>query len=315
MTAIRVVGLLALAATVVEFLRDRSVFSAIAIALTAVLLALLVFGSLPGEPDDTEPLDDAGPQRPKTDDTVARFSQDFKERLLAGPYRSVTAFADNYNLTGVSRSTTYAAISGSRLPSEGTVDKLLSTVVGADKVEIQTWLTRRSALDTGLDAVAEPGAARRSRRAVRLRDVAVITVGLAVVAAGVSAAITASMLRRPTLPSAAPTSTTAPPRSCSPTPDLRTHQVAAHVANTQGEGTYARITPDTPCHTGFLADNTAITVVCQDLHGPVITDVYDGSVRDWPVWDKLGSGAYVSDLYVDLPKGTQPALVDQLPAC
>jgi hypothetical protein len=38
-------------------------------------------------------------------------------------------------------------------------------------------------------------------------------------------------------------------------------------------------------------------------------------VRDWPVWDKLGSGAYVSDLYVDLPKGATPALVDQLPAC
>jgi hypothetical protein len=33
------------------------------------------------------------------------------------------------------------------------------------------------------------------------------------------------------------------------------------------------------------------------------------------VWDKLASGAYVADLYVDLPKGAQPALVDQLPAC
>jgi hypothetical protein len=29
----------------------------------------------------------------------------------------------------------------------------------------------------------------------------------------------------------------------------------------------------------------------------------------------LGSGAYVSDLYLNLPKDTEPALVAQLPAC
>lgn len=303
--------MLALAATVAEFLRDRSLFSGVAVALAAILLALLVAGPPLREPDRTEE------RRPATDDTVARFSQDFKARLLAGPYRSVTAFADNYALTGVSRSTTYAAISGSRLPSDGTVDKLLTTVVGADKTEVQTWLARRSALDTSCDP-DQPDASATGRRSVRLRDVIVIAVALVVIAAGASAAITLSMTpRTATASPPAPTArtTTTPARTCSPNPDLRPHQVAAHVANTQGEGTYARITPQTPCHTGFLSDGEPVTVVCQDLHGPVITDLYDGTVRGWPVWDKLGSGAYVSDLYVDLPKTTSPALVDQLPAC
>jgi predicted DNA-binding transcriptional regulator AlpA len=279
-----------------------------------------VFGTLPRDSDEPEPVAEIPPQRATSGDSVAGFGQDFKERLLAGPYRSVTAFADNYGLTGVSRSTTYAAISGTRLPSEGTVDKLLATVVGADRAEIQIWLTRRSALETGLDAAPDSGRPEaRTVRRLRLRDVAVLAIGLAVVAAGASAAIavsmTLSMTHHQSAANPAPTSVAAPARSCSPTPDLRTHQVAAHVANTQGEGTYARITPQTPCHTGFLSDGEPITVVCQDLHGPVITDVYDGSVRNWPVWDKLGSGAYVSDLYVDLPKRPSPALVDQLPGC
>jgi hypothetical protein len=33
------------------------------------------------------------------------------------------------------------------------------------------------------------------------------------------------------------------------------------------------------------------------------------------VWDKLGSGAYISDLYTDLPKAAQPELVAGLPSC
>ena len=317
-TAIRVVGLLALAATVVEFLRERSVFSALGIACTAVLLALLVAGPLAREPDETAQITDIAAPRPATDDTIARFAQDLKERLLAGPYRSVTAFADNYALTGVSRSTTYAAISGTRLPSDSTVDKLLSTVVGADRSEIQTWLTRRCALDTTADAEV-PGspASAAPHRVLRLREVVVIAVGLAVLAAGAGVGITLSVTHPPASasPPPAPASATTTPHICSPAPDLRAHQVAAHVANTQGEGTYTRIAPQTPCHTGFLADGDTVTVVCQDLSGPVINDVYDGFVRGWPVWDKLGSGAYVSDLYVDLPKGPQPALVDQLPSC
>ena len=232
--------------------------------------------------------------------------------MLSDLYRSVTAFADNYTLTGVSRSTTYAAISGTRLPTDGTVDKLLATVVGADKTEIQTWLARRSALDTTLDpALPDTPTVQAPRRWLRLGDVVVIAVGLAILAAGASTAITLSMTHRQTSASPPP----AAPRICSPAPDLRAHQVAAHVANTQGEGTYTRIAPQTPCHTGFLSDGDSVTVVCQDLHGPVITDVYDGTVRGWSVWDKLASGAYVSDLYVDLPKSTSPALVDQLPAC
>jgi hypothetical protein len=58
-----------------------------------------------------------------------------------------------------------------------------------------------------------------------------------------------------------------------------------------------------------------VNVVCQDLHGPMISGTYSGSVLDWPVWDKLSSGAFVPDLYVSLPKGARPALVAHLPAC
>jgi len=318
MTAIRVIGLLTLAATVADFLRDRSLVAGVAIGLSLLLVIMLVVAPIAGEPVDVQP------QQPReNDDTIAKFSQDLKDRLLAGPYRSVTAFADNYALTGVSRSTTYAAISGTRLPTDGTVDKLLATVVGADKAEIETWLTRRSALDivpADEQHGGRPGA-RSALRSVRLRDAAVIMVGIAIVAAGAATAVTMSMTHRSTTSadppptSATSSSTSTSTRPCSPVPDLRPHQVVAHIANTQGEGTYARITPQVACHTGFLTDGDSITVVCQDLHGPVITDVYDGAVRGWPVWDKLGSGSYVSDLYVDLPKGTAPALVDQLPGC
>ncbi len=76
----------------------------------------------------------------------------------------------------------------------------------------------------------------------------------------------------------------------------------ARVTNTEGQGTYVRIAPQVNCHTGFLADGDAVTVVCQELYGPRISDTYSGAVLDWPVWDKLSSGAYVSDLYISLPK-------------
>jgi hypothetical protein len=139
---------------------------------------------------------------------------------------------------------------------------------------------------------------------VRLRTAVLAAVGLVAVTSGLSVAITLTLAGHP---NSAPL--------CTPAADLRPYQVVAHVANTQGQGTYARIAPQDRCHTGFLPEADAVTVVCQELHGPDITDLYDGKVRNWPVWDKLGSGAYVSDLYVDLPKGSRPALVNQLPAC
>jgi predicted DNA-binding transcriptional regulator AlpA len=237
-------------------------------------------------------------------DSVAAFGCDLKERLLSGRYRNVTAFADNYALTGVSRSTVYAAVSGARLPTAATTGKLLGTVVGAGDDEIAAWLVRRADLERPLDPETDAGELGRPVRMVRLRT-AVLAVFAAV------AGMTVGNALHWGLPQAAP----AAARICAPQADLRRHQVVARVANTQGQGTYARLAPNQDCHTGFLPENDGVTVVCQDLHGPVITDVYQGVVLHWPVWDKLGSGAYISDFYTDLPKEQQPTLVDGLPAC
>ncbi|HEX9338053.1 MAG TPA: hypothetical protein VF892_19305 [Pseudonocardiaceae bacterium] len=241
-----------------------------------------------------------------SEDSVSAFARDLKDRLLVGRYRTVKAFAGDHSLTGLSRSTVYSAIGGARLPTAATTAKLLSTVACADETEIQRWLDRRSALDNPPSEAPDPGPTRTARRSVRLRDAVVAAVGLVAVTNGLTIVITLTWASHPSPASAQP---------CSPQADLRPHQVVAHVANTEGQGTFARITPADRCHTGFLPEADTVSVVCQDLVGPTITDIYAGKVRDWPVWDKLGSGAYVSDLYLDLPKGAQPALVDQLPAC
>jgi len=274
-------------AAALALLADDAVSAGVGIGLTAVLAVLLLLPRV-------RPVVEAN------GDSIAAFAGDFKQRLLSGRYRTVTAFADNYPLTGVSRSTAYSAIGGARLPTAATTSKLLSTVLGADDDEITAWLARRAALEqpSGAAGTGQPV------RMVRLRNAA-----LAVVLAAAASAAFAVTLWRVAHPAAVA------PRVCTPRADLRPHQVTAHVANTQGQGTYARLTPTEDCHTGFLPETDDITVACQDLRGPVITDVYRGVIRHWPVWDKLGSGAYISDLYTDLPKSTQPALVDGLPAC
>jgi predicted DNA-binding transcriptional regulator AlpA len=236
-------------------------------------------------------------------DSVSAFARDLKDRLLAGRYRTVKAFAGDYALTGMSRSTVYAAIGGTRLPTAATTTKLLATVAGADEAEIQPWLDRRAALDgPPTDSAPTP------RRLVRLRDAVIAGVGLVAVTNGLTIVLSMAWANHP-----GPAPAANPP--CRPSADLRPYQVVAHVANTDGQGTYTRIAPQESCHTGFLPEGDSVTVVCQQLRGGTITDLYAGQVRDWPVWDKLGSGAYVSDLYLDLPKGAEPALVARLPAC
>jgi predicted DNA-binding transcriptional regulator AlpA len=259
------------------------------------LLSNLIGGvSTHGEHEETVP----------QGDSVSAFALDLKERLLAGRYNTVKAFAGDYALTGMSRSTVYSALGGTRLPTAVTITKLLSTVAGADDAEIRPWIDRRSALDH-----REPDPGPAPRRSVRPRNAVATMVGVAVtsvLSVGITLACTGH-------PESEQLSTAA--QLCSPLADPGPHQVTAHVANTEGEGIYARIAPHEGCHTGFLAEAQSVTVVCQDLHGPTVIDVHAGTARAWPVWDKLGSGAYVSDVYLDLPKATQPALVDQLPAC
>ena len=236
-------------------------------------------------------------------DSTETFAKDLKARLLSGRFRTVKSFANSHNVTGLSRTTVYSAISGTRIPTEATVRNLLCAVADADDAEVCSWLERLSALDRGADQVVPHSSVVPTGR-TRL-----VYVGLVVVTAVV---VVTLLVRQSGSPAAAPATS---PQACTPLADLRTHQVSARVANTQGQGTFPRIQPQQNCHTGFLAEKDQVTVVCQDLHGPTVTDVYEGAVRDWSVWDKLASGAYVSDLYLDLPKNTQPALVAGLPSC
>jgi len=253
-------------------------------------------------------------------DEVRQFAEDLKKRLLQGRFRHVKAFADRPELTGVGRSTVYDALRGLRLPSDVTVAGLLSSVAQADQEEIGGWLQRRARLADLAALTADPApptdphlvapplkdtSERASRGRFRRGAAAVL------VAAGVMVGVGGTLLVEQMLPS--PSSATA--GSCSPAPDLRGGAVAARTANTQGEGVYAYTGPDGRCRSGFLGEQSRISVVCQVLHGKDITDTYRNAVRRWAVWDKLSSGAYVPDLYTDLPKGNTPTLVDGLPAC
>jgi len=102
-----VLGIGAGVAAALALLADDSVSAGVEIGLTVVLALLLL-------------LSQVRPVVEVNGDSVAAFAGDFKERLLSGRYRTVTAFADNYPLTGVSRSTAYSAISGVRLPTAAT---------------------------------------------------------------------------------------------------------------------------------------------------------------------------------------------------
>ena len=254
-------------------------------------------------------------------DEVRQFAEELKQRLLQGRFRHVKAFADRPELTGVGRSTVYEALRGLRVPSDVTVAALLSRVAEAEPQEIGDWLERRARLadEAALathpplidppppsltppgSGVPQPWSTGRFRR---------LTAAV-LVAAGVVAGVGGTLLVEQLLPT--PKAMTA--GSCSPSPDLRSGAVAARTANTQGEGVYAYTGPDGRCRSGFLGEQMPISVVCQVLHGKDITDTYRNAVRRWTVWDKLSSGAYVPDLYTDLPKGTTPTLVDGLPAC
>jgi predicted DNA-binding transcriptional regulator AlpA len=296
-----------LGAGTAAILDDWSVMAATCAALAAVQAILLL---ILGTELISRPRRATGPVAARAD-SVESFGQDLKNRLLDGRYRTVKSFASNPRLTGVSRSTVYAAVGGVRLPTEPTIRKLLGSVVGADESETTPWLARRTELEQtcATDLADEPGP-----RSAKARG-AVLGIGGLVLVFGVLATVSA-LTRAPAgapQAGAATPATSGPP--CRPLADLRAHSVPARIANTDGQGVYARIEPQEDCHTAFLPERTDVMVVCQDLHGPVITDLYAGTVRNWAVWDKLASGAYVADLYVDLPKGAQPALVDQLPAC
>lgn len=252
-------------------------------------------------------------------DEIRQFAEDLKKRLLQGRFRHVKAFTDRPELTGVGRSTVYDALRGLRLPSDVTVAGLLSTVAQADQEEIGDWLRRRARLADLAAVTADPPPTtphlpappgkdtweRASTGRFRRGAAAVL------VAAGVVVGAGGTLLVEQLLPSPRP----ATAGSYSPAADLRGGAVAARTANTQGEGVYVYTGPDGRCRSGFLGEQMQISVVCQVLHGKDITDTYRNAVRRWAVWDKLSSGAYVPDLYTDLPKGNTPTLVDGLPAC
>lgn len=259
-------------------------------------------------------------------DQIRQFAEELKKRLLeCGRFRHVKAFADQPEFTGVSRSTVYDALGGRRLPSESTVVQLLRTVAVVDDEELAEWVDRRAVL-AGLAAgsdrpepvapvvATEPTATGPTDLPVAIPAPGTTRAGwrgraALLIAAGVVLGTIG------TLGVQHLTSTAGASESCTPAPDLRPGAVAAHTTNTQGEGVYAYLAANGGCRTGFLTDGTSISVVCQVLGGKDITDTYRNAVRDWAVWDKLSSGAFVPDLYTDLPKGRSAQLVDGLPAC
>lgn len=314
------VGCAALTAATVATISAHSALSLGCAALVALQLILTAFHDTRTTYLETRRVGDSDPPSQalpaqSAADSVATFARDLKQVLLSGNYRSIKSIAGAHKQTGMSRSTVYSAVSGTRLPSESTIRGLLSSVTDVSDDEIQRWLDRCARLATPASLVLTDPSDRPPRtRPQGYRYVTSIAAGLSGAAVG---AITTILIVQPTRPatSAAATPSAPPTQLCTPLADLRTYQVPAHVANTQGQGVFARLQPQQNCHTSFLSEGTPVTVVCQDLHGPTITDTYGSAVRDWPVWDKLGSGAYVPDLYVDLPKEAKPGLVAQLPAC
>ena len=252
------------------------------------------------------------------------FAEELRQRLLRGRYRHVKAFADRPELTGVGRSTAYDALAGRRLPTEATLASLLRAVVQSTDDEIASWLEKRADV---VELLAQ--AEKEAEPAVADSDVAsddrptpappgrvvrgpawtwLIVAALVGVVVGVGSTVLVQHLGQRSA-----TQVASPP--CGISADLRTHSVSARIAHTQGEGVYTFGAANIVCRAGFAPDQADISVVCQVLAGYLMTDTLQGAIRQGPVWDKLSSGAYVPDLYTDLPKSTKPALVSGLPAC
>jgi len=89
-----------------------------------------------------------------------------------------------------------------------------------------------------------------------------------------------------------------------PAPPVR----QAEVRYTEGKGLNTFLGPGNTFPDGTpsnLDEGRVIAVVCQERNGQPIHDPLGDPnryIEPWPVWDKLSSGLWVSDLYTDLPK-------------
>ncbi|MFE6309326.1 helix-turn-helix domain-containing protein [Nocardiopsis sp. NPDC057823] len=101
------------------------------------------------------------------------------------------------------------------------------------------------------------------------------------------------------------------------------HGVTATVVHTEGLGVITRCGPGAEydrSQVQNLTDGVDVTIVCQVRDGQVLADLpvpeaqerYDGY---WPVWNKLSTGVWVSDLYVDTPKEATSTPPEGIPLC
>lgn len=140
-------------------------------------------------------------------------------------------------------------------------------------------------------------ATRPPQRRIRKRWIAAVA-AIGSLLVGVAALITA-------LKPATPGPTDGPPRS-----------VTAHIGNTWDDrtgtnvGVFEYLDPQSTERAGpGLPEGTAVTVLCQYLHGRTVTDTpHNGRLTSSTVFDKLADGHVISDIYTDLPKaGAQTA--------
>jgi hypothetical protein len=94
----------------------------------------------------------------------------------------------------------------------------------------------------------------------------------------------------------------------------------ASVKHTLNKGLFSHVEPNTTSPRGpvFLKENDVIGVLCQERHGQGVSDPGNpkqGNKLSWPVWDKLSTGVWISDLYTDLPVTPGETTPPGIPRC
>lgn len=146
---------------------------------------------------------------------------------------------------------------------------------------------------------------------------ATITAAAGILAALIAAGVAIHNSGSSAPPSATTTATSAPvppsPRRPAPAPT-----VFATVVHTGSIGVYKHQQPTNQSTQSYgPGEGERIPVVCQVRDGQPVTDPDStpGLPENWPVWDKLADGYFVTDLYTDLPKDPGPTPPLGLPLC
>lgn len=227
-----------------------------------------------------------GRTRAGSSDSSAQFSADLRSKLSAF---SVRASATR---SGWSRSHVAEILSGKRLPSTQQLSDLLG-VVDTSGEELAHWHERLARLTPSAKRQLsagdpdQPNGGQAAPAKKWPKRLGYLAVGLILLAAGFASgfAVGRSTVREPVV----------------------TAGSAATIAHTEGLGVTTYRGPDRASGmVSAISEGSSVQIICQVGNGEPISDKVDGQVLTWPVWDRLGDGTWVPDIYTSTPKDYRP---------